>query len=83
MEYANKFYKLSEYIQWVNVDKTIIMLDGGTYPELKECRDRLIELGVPVASFYEEDLGNILTSISFLGYFLIFKPKAIFSYTLI
>ena len=66
MEYANKFYKLSEYIQWVNVDKTIIMLDGGTYPELKECRDRLIELGVPVSSFYEEDLGNILTSISFL-----------------
>ena len=25
-----------------------------------------MELGVPVASFYEEDLGNILTSISFL-----------------
>ena len=66
VEYANKFYKLSEYIQWVNVDKTIIMLDGGTYPELKECRDRLIDLGVPFASFYEEDLGNILTSISFL-----------------
>ena len=67
VEYANKFYKLSEYIQWVNVDKTIIMLDGGTYPELKECRDRLIELGIPVASFYEEDLGNILTSISFIS----------------
>ena len=66
VEYVNKFYKSSEYIQWANVDKTIIILDGGTYPELKECRDRLINLGVNVASFYEEDLGNILTSISFL-----------------
>ena len=42
------------------------MLDGGTYPELKECRDALAELGVPYAAFYEEDLGNILTSVSFL-----------------
>ena len=66
VEYVNKFYKSSEYIQWANVDKTIIILDGGTYPELKEWRDGLIDLGVPVASFYEEDLGNILTSISFL-----------------
>ena len=66
VEYINRFYKSSEYIQWVNVDKTIIMLDGGTYPELKECRDALAELGVPYAAFYEEDLGNILTSISFL-----------------
>lgn len=66
VEYIKKFYKSSEYIQWVNVDKTIIMLDGGTYPELKECRDTLAELGVPYAAFYEEDLGNITTSISFL-----------------
>lgn len=66
VEYINKFYKSSEYIQWVNVDKTIIMLDGGTYPELKQCRDTLAELGVPYAAFYEEDLGNIATAISFL-----------------
>lgn len=66
VEYINRYYKSSEYIQWVNVDKTIIMLDGGTYPELTECRDALAELGVPYAAFYEEDLGNILTSVSFL-----------------
>ena len=47
VEYINRYYKSSEYIQWVNVDKTIIMLDGGTYPELTECRDALAELGVP------------------------------------
>lgn len=66
VEYSKKFYKSTEYIQWVNVDKTIIILDGGTYNELKECRDTLIELEVPYAAFYEEDLGNIMTSISFL-----------------
>jgi hypothetical protein len=66
VEYSKKFYKSTEYIQWVNVDKTIIILDGGTYNESKECRDTLIELEVPYAAFYEEDLGNIMTSISFL-----------------
>ena len=66
VEYIHKFHKSTEYIQWVTVDKTIIMLDGGTYQELKECRDTLADLGVPYAAFYEKDLGNIITSISFL-----------------
>ena len=66
VEYIKRFYKSSEYIQWVNVDKTIIMLDGGTYPEMQECRNALAELKVPYAAFYEEDLGRIVTSISFL-----------------
>lgn len=66
VEYTQKFHKLTEYIQWVNVDKTIIMLDGGTYQEMKTCRDTLADLGVPYAAFYEPDLGNLITSISFL-----------------
>lgn len=66
VEFITKFHKSTEYIQWVTVDKTIIMLDGGTYQELKECRDTLADLGVPYMAFYEKDLGNIITSISFL-----------------
>lgn len=66
VEYIHRFHKSSEYIQWVNVDKTIIMLDGGTYQEMKECRDTLADLGVPYMAFYEQDLGNLITSISFL-----------------
>ena len=66
VEYIQKFHKSTEYIQWVNVDKTIIMLDGGTYQEMKECRDTLSDLGVSYAAFYEQDLGNLITSISFL-----------------
>lgn len=76
VEYINKFYKSSEYIQWVNVDKTIIMLDGGTYQELKECRDVLQDLEVPYASFHEKDLGNIVTSISFLVEDKVWDTKA-------
>ena len=76
VEYANKFHKLTEYIQWVNVDKTIIMLDGGTYQEMKECRDTLGDLGVPYAAFYEKDLGNIITSISFLVEDKVWDSKA-------
>ena len=66
VEYIKKFYKSNEYIQWVNVDKTIIILDGGTFPEMRECRETLENLGVPYAAFYEKDLGSIVTSISFL-----------------
>ena len=66
VEYISKFYKSTEYIHWATVDKTIIMLDGGTYQEMKECRDTLAELGVPYMAFYEQDLGNLITSISFL-----------------
>ncbi len=80
VEYANKFHKLTEYIQWVNVDKTIIMLDGGTYQDLKGCRDTLTELGVPYAAFYEEDLGNIITSISFLMEDKVWDTKSYPSY---
>lgn len=66
VEYIKKFHKSSEYIHWVNVDKTIIMLDGGTFKEMRECRETLESLGVQYAAFYEEDLGNLVTSISFL-----------------
>ena len=66
VEYASKFHKLTEYIQWATVDKTIIVLDGGTYPELKDCRDFLSSLKIPYAIFYEPDLGEIITSISFV-----------------
>lgn len=66
VEYSAKWHKLKEYIHWAAVDKTIIILDGGTYQELKECRNFLDELKIPYATFHEEDLGNILTSISFV-----------------
>lgn len=66
VEYCSKFDRRSEFIQWVHVDKTIIVLDGGTYNDMRECENFLSELKVPYTVFYEEDLNNLLTSISFI-----------------
>lgn len=75
IEYANQFHKLTEYIQWSKVDKTLIILDGGTYQEMRECRNVLDELKVPYAVFYEEDLGNLMTSITFIVEDKVFDSK--------
>lgn len=64
VEYANMFGKSDEYVTWATTDKTLIVLDGGTLPELERIAADLNELGVPYASFREEDLGDIMTSIS-------------------
>jgi len=66
IEYVRNYSKSTEFIRWVNVDKTVIILDGGTSQELQECKNTLASLGVPYSIFNEEDLGNIMTSISFL-----------------
>lgn len=79
-EYGNLCSKLVEYIQWVNVDKTIIMLDGGTYPEMKENRDFLTGMRVPNACFYEDDLGGLLTAITFIADDRIWDTKLYPSY---
>ena len=34
IEYANTYFKTAEYQSWSNFDKTLIMLDGGTYQEM-------------------------------------------------
>lgn len=79
-EYGNLCNKLVEYIQWVNVDKTIIMLDGGTYPEMKENRDFLTGMRVPNACFYEDDPGGLLTAITFIADDRIWDTKLYPSY---
>lgn len=63
MTYSNKTY----YIQWSKSDKTIIVLDGGTYSDMKECRKFLEDNKINYATFYEEDLNNLLTAIVFVA----------------
>ena len=46
------------------------------YQEMKECREKLSDLGVPYMAFYEQDLGNLLTSISFLVEDRVWDTKA-------
>jgi hypothetical protein len=66
VEYAIKYGDEESYIIWSRADKTIIMLDGGTLPELYKIIDELDENNVKYAVFREEDLGEIVTSISIL-----------------
>ena len=66
VEYANKYSSDEEYRQWAETDKTLIMLDGGTYQEMVRIYDTLKELGMKFADFQEPDLNYLTTSITFL-----------------
>ena len=46
VEYANKYASDEEYRQWAETDKTLIMLDGGTYQEMMRIYDSLKELEI-------------------------------------
>ena len=67
VEYANKYSSDEEYRQWAETDKTLIMLDGGTYQEMVRIYDTLKELGMKFADFQEPDLNYLTTSITFLA----------------
>lgn len=67
VEYANKYGSDEEYRQWAETDKTLIMLDGGTYQEMMSIYETLKELGIKFADFQEPDLNYLTTSITFLA----------------
>ena len=67
VEYANKYSSDEEYRQWVETDKALIVLDGGTYQEMVRIYDTLKELGMKFADFQEPDLNYLTTSITFLA----------------
>lgn len=67
VEYANKYASDEEYKQWAETDKTLIVLDGGTYQEMVRIYDTLKELGMKFADFQEPDLNYLTTSITFLA----------------
>ena len=67
VEYANKYSSDEEYRQWAETDKTLIMLDGGTYQEMVRIYDTLKELGMKIGEFQEPDLNYLTTSITFLA----------------
>ena len=67
VEYANKYSSDEECRQWAETDKTLIMLDGGTYQEMVRIYDTLKELGMKIGEFQEPDLNYLTTSITFLA----------------
>lgn len=79
VEYGNDFSEDLDYLQWSAIDKTFIILNGGTtnkqtsletglpYGTLNQHLLTLVENNISVTAFYELDLGNQLTAISFLA----------------
>lgn len=67
LEYANKYHDNSGYRKYIEIDKTLIMLDGGTYPELLNIVEELNSVGVNFTYFKEPDLGDLITSICFIA----------------
>lgn len=67
VEYANKYGSDEEYRQWAETDKTLIMLDGGTYQDMVSISDSLKKLGIKFGEFQEPDLNYLTTAITFLA----------------
>jgi hypothetical protein len=73
VEYGVKYGNTPEYSQWANVDKTFIILNGGTTNlnpnnpgTLNNNLSLMLNMDITLAPFYEPDLGDQLTSFVFL-----------------
>lgn len=66
IEYSNLYQKNKEYIDWAKNWKTVILLNGGTTITLSKYIDILKSENIKYSEFYEPDLNNAITSISFL-----------------
>lgn len=73
VEYSNKYFNDEDYQKWAKVDKTFIILNGGTTNDnpnqlgtLNQYLQTLLDNGVKLETFNEPDLGNQLTGIVFL-----------------
>jgi len=73
VEYGISHSNSKEYYQWSRMDKTFIILNGGTtntsihnYGSLNSYDDLLACNGITRSKFFEPDLGDQLTAIVFL-----------------
>lgn len=62
VELMNEFGSTREVQMWANKYKTFAWLDGGNDINMKELLSIVEDSGVPVMPFYEEGMGNLLTS---------------------
>ena len=73
VEYGLKYFTTQEYQDWANLNKTFIILNGGTtninpnkLGTLNQHADYLESIGLKIAKFQEPDLGDQLTAICFI-----------------
>lgn len=65
-KYCYKHHDDANLKQWVDVDQTLIMLDGGTYQEMNEVISFLSDRGMVYEVFEEPDLNGLTTAVCFL-----------------
>lgn len=73
IEYSQKYFKNKDYQEWVKLDKTFILLNGGITDNLRlpaqglqHIKQQLSKYNIKNATFYEPDLNSSLTAIVFL-----------------
>jgi len=64
LEYANKYHGELDYRKYIEKDKTLIMVDGGTNPDMIEIQRQLETADIKHSFFNEPDLNNCLTAIT-------------------
>ena len=62
-EYVRKHWDDEDLQQWINQDKTLVMLSGGTVSDMNEIRACFDEVGIPYETFEEEDLASLHQSV--------------------
>lgn len=83
VEYGLENFEEFDYQQWASVDKTFIILNGGTTNTsldtpgtLNEHRQELNDNWINFSSFFEPDLGDQLTAVVFLVDDRVYDKKA-------
>lgn len=67
LEYANKYKNDEDLIKYIEEDKTMIILDGGTSTDLIELDNFLTENEIKHAAFVEPDLNYAISCVCFLA----------------
>lgn len=66
-EYIRKHWNDEDLQQWLNEDKTLVVLNGGTVNDMNSIKERFDQEGIKYETFEEEDLANLTTSICLLA----------------
>lgn len=78
VEYGTEYGNTPEYGKWAETDKDIIVLDGGTSPQMEDIVTDLEICSVKFAVFHEPDLNGLLTAVCFITDEIVFSDM--FSY---
>lgn len=67
IEYSILYEHEYDYVKWSRVNKTLIILDGGTAPEMEDIIGELKRNEIHFSTFREQDLNGLTTTICFLA----------------